>query len=113
MNTAQHFYAELAEIAALVMLLLADVQWSVYQPWWRDSIGRNFVAKDAALFLTLLFVVIGTFIPLTLREQEWLGWLDITFVAAIPVILAWRMVVWHRIEQERKRGRSKKNASER
>ena len=111
MSTAQHYAAEAAEIAALVMLLLADVQWSVYQPWWKDPIGRNFVAKDAALFLTLLFVIVGTFLPLSLAEQEWLGWLSIAFVAAIPVILAQRMVVWYRIAPGR--GRSKKNDSER
>lgn len=105
MSTAQHYYAEAAEIAALVMLLLADIQWSVYQPWWLDPIGRNFVAKDVALFLTLLFVVIGTFIPLTLAEQEWLGWLSISFVAAIPVILGWRMVVWWLIAHGRERSK--------
>ncbi len=97
-----HYYAEVSEIAATFMVLAFVVQWTYYSPWWKDPVGRTFVYKDVALFLALAPLVVNTFFHFTLLELKWLQWFDVSAIALIPVILGWRMIVWHRINKGRR-----------
>lgn len=94
---ALHAYAETAELCALVLGALFIAQYTLYSPWWRDPIGRTVVAMDLAIFFAIVPLVVQTFFRVDLHAQVFLSWFDVSCVMCVPLILAWRMLVWHRI----------------
>lgn len=90
-------YAKSVEVAALVMAGLFIIQYTWYSPWWRDAVGRTIVLMDAAVFLSVAPAVIESYFPLTVAEKVTAHWVNVSFIALIPVIFLWRIAVWRRM----------------
>lgn len=90
-------YARIVEISALVTGVLFVLQYTWYSPWWRDVVGRTMVAEAVAVFLSVAPGTIENFLNLTYAERVDLEWVNVSFVALIPVIYVWRMFVWQRL----------------
>lgn len=85
------------EIAALVLAVLFVAQYTWYSPWWRDPIGRTVVAEAVAVFLSLAPGLFESYFTLTTTEYVVMLWFNFAFIALIPAIFAWRILVWHKL----------------
>jgi hypothetical protein len=104
----RHWLLEAGLTAGSFFMLAWILQYSWYQPWWKDPIGRTFVYIDVLLLLVFVPLLISAWWHLTISVTVWLSWLLVVAILAVPVVLAWRMVVWRNI---RKAGRKKDHAS--
>lgn len=78
------------------------VLYSVLAPWWRSPLGRNLIAFDAVLSLTLLPSVIHHALGATSAEDTAFAWFTVSAFAAVPVVIGWRAVIMIRMQLDRK-----------
>lgn len=90
-------YAKVVEIAALTLGAAFVVQYTWYSPWWRDAVGLTIVAEVVAVWLSVAPSVIESFFSLTQAERSSIRWMNISFVALVPIIFAWRILVWRKL----------------
>jgi hypothetical protein len=83
--------------AALAIVLFL-VQYTVSAPWWMDPVGRTVVAKDAALLVLLGPNCLSIFWP-SLVSPMVIAWADISALFLVTTLMAWRCVVWYRIQR--------------
>lgn len=77
------FYSGLAVPAVLAL----------FWPWWRSELGWSIVAKTICLSLALLGAMLTYwFGPVGFTRSAFLQWFTIAALAAVPVVLWWR--VW-------------------
>jgi hypothetical protein len=74
------------------------VLYSLVAPWWRSALGRNLVAFDATLALTLLPSVIHHAFGATSAESTFFAWFTITAFALVPCVITWRAVIMVRMQ---------------
>ena len=59
--------------------------------------------KDIALILVLIPSILSIFFSFNRLTSHIAAWFDIGSFALVPVIMAWRTIVWHRIHREGRR----------
>jgi hypothetical protein len=77
------------------------VQYTVLAPWWKNAIGRTIVIKDMLLALAFVPSLLSLFINFSRLTSRVAAWLDLAMFAGIAVAMAWRIVVWNRIQRQK------------
>jgi len=90
---------KIAEIASLVTIAAFVAYYTRTARWWRSPVGRTIVAKDIALILVLLPSVLSMFFSFNRLTSYVAAWFDVGSFALVPVIMAWRIVVWRRLDR--------------
>lgn len=84
--------------------LAAPAVMASFWVWWRSELGWSIVAKTLALSLALLpAMFLYWFGPTAFTTSDALRWFSIVALAAVPVILWWR--VWVIFKTQRKGAR--------
>jgi hypothetical protein len=73
------------------------VLWAV-APWWRSAIGRNALAMDSALALTLLPSVIHHALGVSSADTPLFAWFSVISFGLVPIVIVWRVVLILRIQ---------------
>lgn len=79
------------------------VVYTVFARWWRSALGRNMVAFDAALSLTLLPSVIHHITGTSSVESAGFAWFNVAALAAVPCVIVWRTVIVIRAQLNRRK----------
>lgn len=87
------------DVAALVTIAAFVAYYTKLAPWYRNVIGRTIVLKDIALILVLIPSVLSLFMHFGRTTSLVVGWYDVTSFAMVPVIMVWRIAVWHKIHK--------------
>jgi hypothetical protein len=76
--------------------LAAPIVMGLFWRWWRSELGWSIIAKTLALSLALLgAMLIYWFGPVSVGRSEGMQWFTLVMLAAIPVIIWWRvLVIW-------------------
>lgn len=85
-------------IATFICSLLFIVLYSVVAPWWRYPLGRNLVAFDAALSLTLLPSVVHHTFGVSSALSAPFAWFTLVSFATVPCVIVWRAVIMLRMQ---------------
>lgn len=85
-------------VSAAAAIVLFIVQYTVSAPWWLDPVGRTVVAKDAALLVLVGPNCLSIFWP-SLVSPMIIAWADISSLFLVAGLLAWRCIVWYRIQR--------------
>lgn len=83
-----------AFFAAVAFIIL----YSAIAPWWRSPLGRNVVALDASISLTLLPSVIHHTFGVSTALDPIFTWFTVAAFAAVPLVIAWRAWILCRIQ---------------
>lgn len=68
-------------------------------PWWRSPLGRNLVAFDASLSLTLLPAVVHHAFGFRSAEDVVFAWFTVVAFALVPCVIVWRAVILLRMQR--------------
>lgn len=90
---------KIAEIASLVTIAAFVGYYTMIARWWKSPIGRTIVAKDLALILVLLPSVLSIFFSFNRLTSQVAAWFDVGSFSLVPVIMTWRVLVWHRLDR--------------
>jgi hypothetical protein len=85
-------------VSAAAAIVLFIVQYTVSAPWWLDPVGRTVVAKDAALLVLVGPNCLSILWP-SLVSPMFIAWADISSLFLVAGLLAWRCIVWYRIQR--------------
>jgi hypothetical protein len=93
---------KVVEVASVVTIaaFVACYTWWTRGKCWTDPIGRTIVAKDVALILVLVPSLLSIFFRFNRLTSHIVAWFDVASFAMVPVLMAWRLVVWRRIHRE-------------
>lgn len=69
------------------------VLYTLVARWWRSALGRNLVAFDSALSLTLLPAVLHHAFGVSSALSEPFAWFTLAAFAAVPCVIVWRAVI--------------------
>ena len=93
MDTAE---AQVTQVIIQVIFysgILAPAVTATFWPWWRSELGWTISAKMLALSMAILpAMLLFWFGPSAFVTSDVLRWFSITALAAVPVIIWWR--VW-------------------
>lgn len=69
---------------------------AAFWPWWRSELGWSIVAKTLALSLALLGSMLMYWLgPASVARSPVVQWFTLVMLAAVPVIIWWRVwVIW-------------------
>ena len=74
---------------------------ATFWPWWRSELGWSIVAKTLALTLALLpAMLIYWFGFNTFTDSRAMQWFSICALAAVPVIVWWRVWVIFKAQRD-------------
>jgi hypothetical protein len=90
---------KMVEVASVVTIAAFVTCYSFWAKWWTNPIGRTIVAKDIALILVLIPSLLSIFFQFNRLTSHIAAWFDVASFGAIPVIMTWRIIVWHRIHK--------------
>lgn len=85
-------------IVAFCAAVAFIVLYSVIAPWWRSPLGRNVVALDASISLTLLPGVVHHFFGVSTALDPYFAWFTVLAFGAVPLVIAWRAWILCRIQ---------------
>jgi hypothetical protein len=74
------------------------VLYSVVAPWWRSPLGRNVVALDASISMTLLPSVVHHFFGVSAALDPVFTWFTVISFGLVPCVIAWRAWILLRIQ---------------
>lgn len=76
--------------------IAAPIVLGLFWKWWRSELGWSIVAKTLALSLALTgTMLIYWFGPTGVARSDAMQWFTLVMLAAVPVILWWRVwVIW-------------------
>lgn len=74
------------------------VLYTILAPWWRSPLGRNLVAFDAALSLTLLPSVVHHTFGVNSALSPAFAWFTVGAFAAVPLVIVWRAWILLRVQ---------------
>jgi hypothetical protein len=81
--------------------LAAPIVMSLFWRWWRSELGWSIIAKTLALSMTLLSLMLAYwFGPLSVARSPEMQWFTLVMLAAIPVIIWWRVWVIYRTQRD-------------
>lgn len=87
-------YAQATIIVITFVASLAFVAlYSAVARWWLSPWGRNIVALDSALALTLLPSVIHHTFGVNTVDSPFFAWFTLGSFALVPVVIVWRMAI--------------------
>ena len=96
-----------AQVAAVIVQVIfysgfaAPAVMAAFWPWWRSELGWSIVAKTLCLSLALLGAMLESwFGPADFERSAVLQWFTLTMLAAIPVIVWWRVWVIFKAQRE-------------
>lgn len=69
------------------------VLYTVVARWWQSPLGRNLVAFDSALSLTLLPSVLHHAFGISSSLSEPFAWFTLAAFATVPCVIVWRAVI--------------------
>ena len=92
---------KVVEVASVVTIAAFIGVYTRYAKWWRNPIGRTIVIKDVALILVLIPSILSIFFSFNRLTSHIAAWFDVASFSAIPVIMCWRILVWHRIHRDK------------
>lgn len=67
-------------------------------PWWRSPLGRNLVALDGSISLTLLPSVLHHALGVSSADTPAFAWFTVCAFALVPCVIAWRAWILCRIQ---------------
>jgi hypothetical protein len=96
---------KVVEVASVVTIALfvACYTWWTRGKCWTNPIGQTIVIKDIALVLVLVPSLLSIFVNFNRLTSHIAAWFDVTFFAAVPVIMVWRVIAWRGIHKSGKR----------
>lgn len=68
----------------------ASVVKHAFTPWRDTPAGRHLMAYMGVIALVLILYAARTVVP---EDTAWFAWLRLAVFAAVPVVLAWRLVL--------------------
>lgn len=81
--------------------LVAPAVLATFWPWWRSELGWSICAKTIALSLVLVPAELETwFGSADFEHSQALQWFSLAALAAIPVIVWWRVWVIFKTQRE-------------
>lgn len=87
------------EVVATFCCSLAFIAlYTLVAKWWRSPLGRNLVAFDASLSLTLLPSVVHHAFGVSSALSEPFAWFTLGAFAAVPCVIVWRAVILVRMQ---------------
>lgn len=75
--------------------------YSAIAPWWRSPLGRNLVALDASISLTLLPSVLHHALGVSSADTPAFAWFTVLAFGFVPVVIVWRAWILCRIQFRR------------
>jgi hypothetical protein len=90
---------KVVEVASVVTIAAFVACYSRWAKWWQNAIGRTIVIKDIALILVLIPSLLSIFLKFNRLTSHIAAWFDVGSFALVPVIMCWRIAVWHRIHK--------------
>lgn len=81
-------------------LVIWMILYTIYQPWWRDPVGRTLVIET--LLIAGLFVpsILSLFFHFNHLTSQVAAWIDLGLIAAVTPVMLWRIAVWRRIHHD-------------
>lgn len=80
--------------------IIAPLVMRTFWPWERSELGWSIVAKTLALSLALLMTVLAYYFGPAFLHYAVLTWFSIIMLAAVPVILWWRVWVIYKNQRD-------------
>ena len=81
--------------------LIAPAVMATFWPWWRSELGWSITAKTFALSLALLPAMLVYWFGLNaITGSDALRWFSLTALAAVPVIVWWRVWVIYKAQRD-------------
>jgi len=74
------------------------VLYTVLAKWWLSPLGRNLVAFDSALSLTLLPSVVHHTFGVSSALSPAFAWFNVGAFAAVPLVIVWRAWILLRVQ---------------
>ena len=66
---------------------------ATFWPWWRSKLGWSIVAKTLCLSMALLRSMLIYWLGPAVADSAFRKWFTVVMLAAVPVILWWRVQV--------------------
>lgn len=107
LNATLYLVGSFLVVASAVLALACVVTQAVLTRWWKTPFGRHVFAFQSALAACLCLWALRLAIP----DGGWFIALRFAAFAAIPVVLAWRLLII--IQTWRKQRRERKEAGDR
>jgi hypothetical protein len=92
-------YVSTIETTATFLASLAFVIiYSITARWWRSALGRNLVAFDSALALTLLPSMVHHFFGVNTVNNAGFAWFTLIAFGFVPIVIVWRTAILIRLQ---------------
>jgi hypothetical protein len=72
--------------------------YSAIAPWWRSPLGRNLVALDGSISLTLLPSVVHHTLGVSSADSAFFAWFSVVAFGLVPCVIVWRAYILLRIQ---------------
>jgi hypothetical protein len=102
-DTAIILCFKVVEVASVVTIAAFIACYSRWASWFRNPIGRTIVIKDIALILILIPSILSIFFQFNRLTSHIAAWFDIAAFGLVPVVMAWRTLVFWKIHKAGKR----------
>lgn len=86
-------------LAMAIMLVACIVQYTLYQPWWKDQVGFTVVLLEIMMLIQILPQMYGDFFVKDAQGLLGLAWAAIIIAEGVTLALGVRFVIWWRIQR--------------
>lgn len=86
-------------LAMAIVLVACIVQYTLYQPWWKDPVGLTVVLLEAMMLIQILPQMYGDFFVKDTQGLIELAWSAIIIAEGVTLALGLRFVTWWRIQR--------------
>lgn len=83
-------------LAMIIVLAVAIAQYSAYQPWWTDPIGRTIVLLEILMLIEVIPEDIGQFFVHSVDGTIRLAYIAVVVSMLVTLALVLRIVTWYR-----------------
>lgn len=81
-------------LATVIVLVALIVQYSIYQPWWKDPIGRTIGGLEIILLAEALPQLFAQFFVHSTEETIEIAYIAVVIAMLVVVVLFIRFVTW-------------------
>lgn len=86
-------------VAMAIVLIACIVQYTIYQPWWKDQVGFTVVLLEVMMLAQVLPQLYGDFFVKDTQGIIDLAWSAIIIAEGVTLALGLRFVTWFRVQR--------------
>lgn len=93
-------------IAGLVCIIAWIAVYSRLAKWWKGPLGRTLVIEASLIAGLFVPQILSLFFDLNRLDSRIAAWSDVVLIGLVGPVMAWRCLVWFRLDQAGRLGRT-------